>query len=102
MPDSLIAGLQYHRIMDGRRALKTTVLHRPGGTWSEIDIGRLVSGLMTEAQERPEFPEHVILFGHHTKEQTFVALQGGMAYTATQITGIEDERLPWRPTGWVA
>jgi len=100
-PESLIAGLMYSQVMENRRSLKLTILHRPGGTWDPSEIGNLVCGLMTEVQEHPSFPEHVILYGHHTKEQTLHALMGGAAYTATQVTGRDDERLPWKPSGWV-
>jgi hypothetical protein len=54
---------------------------------------------MTEASQRSDHPEYVVLYGHYTKEQTLRALGGGMAYTATQVTGADDPRIPF-PTGF--
>jgi hypothetical protein len=93
--------LQAMRIVENRRNLKVTILHRPGGEWTSLEIGRLVNGLMTELSQHPRFPEHLLLFGHYTKEQTLEALIGGLAYTATQITGYDNSELPFKPS-WVA
>jgi len=79
------------------RTVKMTVLHRPGGVWTKTEQGRLVNGLTTEAYTHPRHPECVILLGHFTKRQTLDAIWGGIAYTATQVVGVEDERLPFRP-----
>lgn len=79
------------------RELKLTVLHRPGGFWNKVEVSRLCDGLMTEVYGHPQHPEHLILRGHFTKEQTLKALLGGIAYTATQVTGIKNEALPFRP-----
>lgn len=84
-------------LAEKRRQLKTTVLHRPGGIWHREEVGRLVCGLTTEASQRPSYPEYVILFGHHTKAETLKALGGGLAYTATMVTGIQSPDLPFSP-----
>lgn len=83
-------------IAENMRKLKLTVLHRPGGTWSDVEVSRLVNGLLTEAYSHQENPEYLILFGHHSKEETLQALLGAMAYTATQLIGINNEELPFR------
>ena len=87
------------RLKEARSNLKTTVLHRPGGMRHQQEVNLLVGKLMTEASQHPKFPEYIILFGHHTKEETLRAIMGGIAYTATQVTGVDSERLPFNP-GW--
>ena len=84
-------------LAEKRRNLKMTILHRPGGIWHHSEVAKLVQGLTTEVSQHPKHPEHVVLFGHYTKEQTLKAIGGGIAYTATQVTGIQDERLPFIP-----
>ncbi|MBP9757246.1 MAG: hypothetical protein KBD06_01465 [Candidatus Pacebacteria bacterium] len=84
-------------VRDKLRRLKLTVLYRPGGTWLAVEVGRIVNGLMTEASQHPKFPEHVILLGEFTKEATLNAILGGIAYTATTLTGIDHKDLPFRP-----
>jgi len=93
--DSLIIGLQAQRIAETRRNMKVTVLHRPNGIWHQQEVNRLCNGLMTEVSQKASHPEHLVLFGHFTKQQTLDVLIGGMAYTATQITGINDSRVPF-------
>lgn len=78
--------------------LKMTILFRSGGTWNKLEVGRLINGLMTETSQHPQHPEHMILFGHHTKEETLKALLGGPAYTAEQVTGLHDPKLPFTPS----
>lgn len=85
------------RMAENRRNLKMTVLFRPGGTWHEIEVGRLCTGLGTEVSQHPRHLEHLVLLGHYTKEQTLKALLGGQAYTTRQITGMESSDLPFSP-----
>ena len=85
------------QIAENRRTIKMTVLHRKGGTWHRTEIDKLVGGLHTEASQQQSRPEHLVLFGHHTKEQTLKALGGGQAYTAVQIVGIDNKQLPFVP-----
>lgn len=85
------------QIAENRSKLKTTVLHRQGGVWHQVEVGRLVSGLMTEVSQHPKHPEHLVLFGHYTKEETLRALLGGQAYTALQVTGTDSKELPFVP-----
>ena len=72
-----------------------TILYREGGKWLPSEVGKIVRGLKTIASGHPEYPEYVILMGHHTKEATLEALDGGLAYTATQVTG--SDQLPFKP-----
>ena len=85
------------RIEKNIRNLKTTVLHRPDGVWYQLEVNRLVSGLMTEISQHPKHPEYLILWGHHTKEQALKAILGGVAFTATQVTGQNSPELPFNP-----
>jgi hypothetical protein len=79
-----------------RKEIKVTVLHRPGGVWRPNEFALLGERLRTEARYRPEeHPEHIVLWGHFTKAQTLEVLGGGTAYTATQVTGIDDPRVPF-------
>ncbi|MFA6437142.1 MAG: hypothetical protein WC242_03190 [Candidatus Paceibacterota bacterium] len=94
-----MSDLQLAMMEENRRNLKVTVLHRPGGKWTNIEVGRLINGLMTEAVQCRDHPEYVVLYGHYTKEQTLEALGGVMAYTAIQVTGADDPRIPF-PTGF--
>lgn len=89
-----LLGLQ---VEENRRNLKMTVLRRQGGMWHRQEVARLCNGLMTEVSEHPEHPECLILFGHHTKEKTLEAIGGGQAYTATQVTGLQSEGVPFTP-----
>ncbi len=82
---------------DNFLTLKTTVLHRPKGTWHQTEVDRIVNGLMTEASQHPRHPEYVILFGHYTKEKVLKAMLGGVAFTATEFIGIQNAQLPFRP-----
>jgi len=94
-----MSDLQLLMMEENRRNLKVTVLHRPGGKWHDVEVSKLVDGLITEISQHPQHPEYLVVFGHHTKEQTLKALGGGMAYTATQVTGADDPRIPF-PTGF--
>ncbi len=82
---------------ENARTIKLTLLFRPGGVWHNTEVDRLVNGLVTETSQHPKHPSHIVLFGHFTKAQTLEALLGGVAYTATQITGIAHKELPFRP-----
>ncbi len=79
---------------DNRKKMKVTVLHRQGEVWYPLEVNRLVNGLRTEVSQRASHPEHLVIFGHFTKERTLEVLGGGMAYTATQVTGIENAPFP--------
>ena len=95
--EPLVASIFSREALKKRRELKTTLLHRPGGVWHQSEINCLVKGLTTEVTSISSHPEHLILFGHFTKEQTLEALLGGTAYTATMMTGVDG--LPFDP-GW--
>jgi hypothetical protein len=82
-------------LQEKRRKMKLTVLHRAGGEWYPDETGRMVNGLMTEARQHPKHPEYVVLIGDFTKEETLKALGGGLAYTVTQVTGTQNEKLPF-------
>lgn len=98
--ESIVAHMIAGNIIERRSKLQFTVLHCPGGTWSDVEISRLVNGLTTEAYQLPAKPEHVILYGHHTKAKTLEAMWGGMAYTATEVTGYDSELLPFKPSNF--
>ncbi len=85
------------QMAESRRALKMTVLHRPGGTWDQLEVGRLVNGLKTEVSVHPLHPEYLVVFGHYTKEETLKVMWGGVAYTVTQIIGTDHKDLPFVP-----
>jgi cytochrome c-type biogenesis protein CcmH/NrfG len=85
------------QIAENRRTIKMTVLRREGGTWNRSEVSKLVNGLTTEASQHPQHPEHLVLFGHYTKDATLKALDGGQAYTATQIVGNDNKDLPFVP-----
>jgi len=85
------------QVVENRRNLKMTVLHRAGGVWHHVEVGRLVNGLMTEVSQLQKYPEHLVLFGHYTKEETLKALLGGQAYTAVQVIGTDSKELPFVP-----
>lgn len=87
--------LMFAIALENRRTLQTTVLYRNNGVWSGNEVGLLVNGLTTEACQHPKHPEYVILWGHHTKT-TLKALVGGADYTVTQVTGADNDLLPFR------
>ncbi|MEI7498676.1 MAG: hypothetical protein WCK11_05375 [Candidatus Falkowbacteria bacterium] len=84
------------QIAENRRKLKMTVLHRPGDVWRRNEISQLTIGLMTEVSQHPKHPEHLILFGHHS-ESALKTIIRGATFTAIQIIGLQDERLPFNP-----
>jgi hypothetical protein len=81
-----------------RKNAKITLLHRPKGQWHKEEVSRLVRGLNTSVCEHPLHPEYLILFGHYTKEKTLEVMLGGVAYTAKQVLGYDNQELPWVPT----
>ncbi|MBI5004226.1 hypothetical protein HZC00_03980 [Candidatus Kaiserbacteria bacterium] len=85
------------QIAESRRKIKMTILYRAGGVWHKSEIGKLANGLVTEVSQLPEHPEHLVVFGHHTKEETLRALGRGVAYTVTQVVGIYQKDLPFVP-----
>lgn len=84
-------------IAESRRKTKMTILHRPGGVWHVSEVGKLINRLRIAASEHPQHPGYIIIFGHYTKEETLQTLGGGVAYTATQITGMDHQDLPFVP-----
>lgn len=80
-----------------RDGIKLTVLCRKGGTWGQTEVFRLTDGLRANISIHPDHLECLIVFGHFTKEQTLKALGGGLDYTATQVTGIDNKDLPFSP-----
>ncbi len=89
--------LNLMQIEENRRRLKTTVLYRQNGNWHPLEVGLLTTNLDTEVSCHPKYPEYLILFGHYTKQQTLGALRGCQAYIATQVTGMESDKLPFNP-----
>lgn len=85
-------------ILEKQKKMKMTILHRAGGVWHQEEVGRLAVSLQTVICRRPQFPEHLVAFGHYTKEETLKALINGAAYTATQIIGLYNEKLPFTPS----
>ncbi len=77
--------------------MKITILYRQGGEWHPIEVSRLVSGLNTPCCEHPRHKEYLLLSGHYTKEKTLEVLLGGVAYTASQVTGLRNPQLPFTP-----
>jgi hypothetical protein len=89
-----LVGMQVEK---NRREMKMTVLYRSSGKWHLSEVSKLVNGLMTEISQHPQYTEYLIVYGHYTKEQTLKVLGGGVAYTATQVIGIQDDKLPFVP-----
>jgi hypothetical protein len=85
------------RRQETARNMKMTVLHRPNGVWHTQEVTRLVYGLRTEASQHPQHPEHIVLWGHHTKGEILKAIGGGVTFTVTQITGMDSKELPFSP-----
>jgi hypothetical protein len=85
------------QVAENRRKLKMTILYRKDGVWHHDEVRKLSNGLTTEVSSHPKHPEYLVLFGHYTKEVTLQALGGGLAYTATEIVGIDNKQLPFPP-----
>ncbi len=84
-------------IKNWRDSQKVTVLYRKSGTWSPVEVSRLVNALGTVASGLSSFPEYVLLMGDFTKEDTLRALGGGIAYTAKTVIGMDNLELPFKP-----
>jgi hypothetical protein len=69
------------------------------GTWKPNEVTAIINGLVTEAYQLESFPQHVILWGGFTKEQVLKAMGGGATFTAEEVVGYENDKLPFRPFG---
>jgi|GEM_PF-2276391 len=95
--EPLVAGMMASELRERRSKIPYTVLHRPGGTWSELEVGLLVENLRTEVYQQRQHPEYLILYGTWSKDQTLEAIMGGIAYTAKSLIGWENPQLPFHP-----
>lgn len=98
--DSTIANMTAEDIKARWARMEFTVLTRSEGddkTWHEIEIQRIRDGLVTEVYGLPALPQHLILEGFYTKTDIFKAFGGGRAFTVTQVKGLENPELPFRP-----
>ena len=77
--------------------LKMTVLYRKGGTWQWPEVSKLTNGLVTKASEHPQYPEYLILSGHHKMEAISGIINGGAPFNATEIIGVDNKELPFNP-----
>ncbi len=80
-----------------RAEQKITLLHRPGGTWHQVEVSRLVAGFNNTVCGHPQHPEYLILPEHRTKEEVLRVLLGGQAFDVTNVLGFENPDLPWVP-----
>jgi len=71
-------------------------LHRPGGGWTSAEIDLLVNRVMTMVSFSKDYPEYLILYGHHTKEKIKEVLASGQEHTVVQEVGINN--LPFTPS----
>jgi hypothetical protein len=76
---------------------KITVLRRKGGTWQHSDITKLRNELVVKIAENKQYPEHVILQGHHEQEAISRAINDGAPYNITHVVGDDDSQLPFVP-----
>ena len=98
--DGIVAQMMTDDINNRRQNLKFTVLTRDEGyTWSQLEADKLCK-LSIEVYNHPRFPRYVILFGFYTKEQALAAIDGGQAFTAEQVQGLDNPQLPFRPSGF--
>ncbi|OGD67490.1 hypothetical protein A2442_03230 [Candidatus Campbellbacteria bacterium RIFOXYC2_FULL_35_25] len=86
------------RSKDSFKKMKMTLLHRPGGLWQNREIVCLSEKLQNAICRHLEFPEYVVISGHHQEEEVR-SICFGSAYTITQVEGADDKRLPFRPFG---
>lgn len=85
------------QVAENMRKLEMTVLFRQGGTWSREEVSNITNGLMTQVSSHPQHPEYLVLFKHFTKAKALEAHGGGLAFTATQVTGVQNKDLPFVP-----
>lgn len=101
MVDEPIAAWMMAEDIKTRRAkMEFTVLTRgkgSDGVWHRSEVNRIVNGLSAELYTLPALPQHLILWGHFTKEQVLQAMDGGCTFTAMQVQGLENPELPFRP-----
>ncbi len=84
------------QLKESTKNLKTTVLYRQGGKWSAEEVTclyRLDGGVWTHSN----YPEYLILEGHHAPKVISDALPAGITYTVTLVTGTNKKRLPFLP-----
>jgi len=77
--------------------MKMTLLFRKGGMWQLKEISRLAQMLNTQVSGHRSDPEYILLLGHFTKEETLAVIRGGVAFTATQVEGLDSGKLPFVP-----
>ncbi len=75
--------------------MRVTMLYRPNGTWTKEELDKLAMNLKTAPLQNPLEPEYVILFEHYSKSIALAAIGGGVAFTATELIGINNPRLPF-------
>ena len=101
--DKIVAreGSEYYKqkLEESTRELKSTVLFRPGGTWTDDEIERLTR-VIKEGDavwwDKKEFPEYLVINGHYNREIT-KALKGSPPYTATCVVGNDRTQVPFLP-----
>ena len=86
MPDTLTLAEQVEK---NAKTLEMTVLHRPGNPWQQVEIDHLYDWFKTDISSHYSSPEHLVLLGHHPKEEVLMVLNLDEAScTVTQVTGM--------------
>jgi hypothetical protein len=79
------------------REMQFTVLHRAGGRWQPSEVSKFVSVLKAAVGGHPRHPEHLILFGHFTRDQVGRVLGTGASYSLENLVGFNNPDLPFTP-----
>lgn len=83
------------RNLEFQTGVRTTVLFRKGGIWSEAERERLVRALKMGAYYQASMPEYLLLEGHYTDEEINSVCYDGLPYTVE--TRIGWDNLPCQP-----
>ena len=85
-------------VMDLRRKAKFTVLKRPNGQWSPLEVDQLVNGLPAELQQYPRHPEFLVLLGEFDQATIDGLLTRKENFEYKVLTGYDNPELPFRVT----
>lgn len=85
-------------VRDLRRKTKFTVLKRPNGNWSPLEVGQIVCGLPVELQQHQGHPEFLVLLGEFNQTAIEGLLKGKKQFEYRIVTGYDNPELPFRIT----
>ncbi|OGD67053.1 hypothetical protein A2442_00300 [Candidatus Campbellbacteria bacterium RIFOXYC2_FULL_35_25] len=76
---------------------KITALRRKGGAWKPLEVSLLSKFLETQISQNPDYPEYLLMRGHHTDQATLKIVGKILPHTSSHFMGADSPRLPFHP-----